>query len=306
MSYSIFCNLVDELVKNLPPSNTQEIDLILDNGAFNGLYLFGILIYIKKLESLKKIKINKISGSSIGSAFAVLYLIDRLDLTESIYDNMRTCWKDNCNLHIWKDILISTLENFITMKEITEKINDKIYINYFDTKKCVEIIKSNFSSKEELIETLYKSSFIPILINGDLSYDNCIDGFNPTLFDKKSKEDNKCLFIHLIQFNNIIKALNLANDKNTSFRAVEGINTIHKFFLGEKQNLCSYVNNWSIKELLFYRFRQIIYLLIVYFISLVSVLKKNIPNSLYETPIYNLIREFTQKIYKDVMIKICF
>ena len=61
MSYSIFCNLVDELIKNLPASNKiEEINLVLDNGAFNGLYLFGILIYLKKMESLKRIKINKI------------------------------------------------------------------------------------------------------------------------------------------------------------------------------------------------------------------------------------------------------
>ena len=112
MSYSIFCNLVNELVKNLPSfNNTEEINLILDQGAFCGLYLFGILIYIKKLESLKRIKINKISGASIGSIFAVLYVIDKLDLTESIYDKMRCCWKDNCNLKLWKDILFSIVEN---------------------------------------------------------------------------------------------------------------------------------------------------------------------------------------------------
>ena len=54
MSYSIYTNLVDQLIPNLsihkgPP---LELDLILDNGAFNGIYLFGVLIYLKSLENI--------------------------------------------------------------------------------------------------------------------------------------------------------------------------------------------------------------------------------------------------------------
>ena len=122
MSYSIFCNLVDELIKNLPTSNKiEEINLVLDNGAFNGLYLFGILIYLKKMESLKRIKINKISGSSIGATFAVLYLIDKLDITESMFDKTRGCWKENCNLKTWRDILNTIANDMLTDDIINEK-----------------------------------------------------------------------------------------------------------------------------------------------------------------------------------------
>lgn len=307
MSYSIFCNLVDELIKNLPASNKiEEINLVLDNGAFNGLYLFGILIYLKKMESLKRIKINKISGSSIGATFAVLYLIDKLDITESMFDKTRGCWKENCNLKTWRDILNTIANDMLTDDIINEKINDKVFLNYFDTVNCKEIIKSRFDSKNELIDTLYKSSFIPVLINGELSYDNCIDGFNPMLFDERTIEDNKCLFVHLLQADTILKSINVSNDKNPSFRAIEGINAIHKFFIGENQNLCSYVNEWSTKQLLYYRFRQIFYLMIVYLIKLLTVLKVYIPESFYEMPIINFGSQFIEKLYKDVMFKICF
>lgn len=307
MSYSIFCNLVDELIKNLPPSNkTEEINLVLDNGAFNGLYLFGILIYLKKLESLKRIKINKISGSSIGATFAVLYLVDKLDITEPMFDKARGCWKENCNLQTWRNVLTDIANQSITNDVLDEKINGKVFINYFDTLNCKEVIKSQFNSKDELIDTLYKSSFIPVLINGELSYDNCIDGFNPMLFDERTVEDNKCLFVHLLQADTIIKSINVSNDKNPSFRAIEGINSIHKFFIGENQKLCSYVNDWSTKQLLYYRFRQIFYLMIVYLIKLLTVLKVYIPDSFYEIPVISFGSQFVEKLYKDIMFKICF
>jgi len=307
MSYSICCNLVDELIKNLPATeNIQEIDLILDNGAFNGLYLYGILIYLKKMESLNKLKIKRISGSSIGATLAALYLTDNIDLTDAIFDKARGCLKENFNLQEWREILTQVANQKLSLELMKEKINDRLFVNYFDTETCQEIVKSNFDTKEDLIDALYKSSFIPILINGELSYNNCIDGFNPMLFDERTSEDNKCLFVHLVQSEIIMKSINVSNDKNPSFRAVEGINSIHKFFIGENQKLCSYVNNWSSRQLLYYRLRQIFYFMIVYLIKLVTIIKMYIPDSLYSTPMYNFISQFVAKFYKDIMVKICF
>jgi hypothetical protein len=126
------------------------------------------------------------------------------------------------------------------------------------------------------------------------------------LFDERTVEDNKCLFVHLLQADTIIKSINVSNDKNPSFRAIEGINSIHKFFIGENQKLCSYVNDWSTKQLLYYRFRQIFYLMIVYLIKLLTVLKVYIPDSFYEIPVISFGSQFVEKLYKDIMFKICF
>ena len=45
MSHSIYTNLIEQLIPNLPEHKGEpiELDLVLDNGAFNGLYLLGIL-----------------------------------------------------------------------------------------------------------------------------------------------------------------------------------------------------------------------------------------------------------------------
>ena len=48
MALNTFINTLIENIpeKNLPP----EIDLVLDGGAFNGVYMLGGLFYIKELE----------------------------------------------------------------------------------------------------------------------------------------------------------------------------------------------------------------------------------------------------------------
>ena len=308
MSYNIFCSLIDELIKNLPEytsNKPQEINLILDNGAFNGLYLYGILLYLKKLEKLNRIKINKISGSSIGAAFATLYLTDNLNITEFAFDAVRGCWKEKLDLCKWREILQTNLLNKITDTDIKQRLDNKLFVNYINTKKCSEIVQSTYENVDELGDTLYKSSFIPILINGELSYEDCIDGFNPILFDDRTSEDNKNLFIHLFHPKILMKSINISSDKNASFRTIEGINEIHKFFIGEKQLLCSYVNDWTTKQLLMYRIRQIGYLCSVYFIRLIIVIKAMIPDTFYETSVYNFISQFAKKFYKDIFIKIC-
>tara|TARA_B100000925_G_scaffold243117_1_gene192708 strand:- start:1369 stop:2280 length:912 start_codon:yes stop_codon:yes gene_type:complete len=303
MSHSIYTNLIEELVPNLPSHIGEpiELDLVLDNGAFNGLYLLGVLLYLKVLEEKGRIKINRISGSSIGAIYSVLYFNDMLQLTDMFFHEIRKTWKNNCNFSTWREHIK------VICKDVDfTKINDRIFINYFDTSSCKEHILSNFNSKEELIETLSKSCFIPLLINGDLTYNNCIDGFNPMLFNERTDEDRKILFVHLFTIDKIRSSINVKNDKNTTFRAIEGIYEVHKFFLNEKQSLCSYVNDWNTRQLLTYRIRQILYYLVIYIINIIVIVKNYIPDSFYELPIWNLISQLANKIHKDLILQSCF
>ena len=62
------------LIENLDKKNIpKEIDLILDGGAFNGAFQYGILLYIKELETLKLLNVDKISGCSVGALLGTLY-----------------------------------------------------------------------------------------------------------------------------------------------------------------------------------------------------------------------------------------
>jgi len=76
---------INSLIENINENNLPgEIDLVLDSGAFNGVYMMGALFYIKEIERREKIKINRISGASIGSVLGLLFLLDKLDLTMGI------------------------------------------------------------------------------------------------------------------------------------------------------------------------------------------------------------------------------
>ena len=98
----------------------------------------------------------------------------------------------------------------------------------------------------------------------------------------------------------------IGNLGDITFRAIEGIYEVHKFFIGDKQTLCSYVNEWNTKQLLTYRIRQILYYLLIYLINIIVIAKNYIPASFYETPVWNLISHIGSKIHKDFMLQTCF
>ncbi len=57
---------INTLIENIPDKHLpEELDLVLDGGAFNGIYMLGGLLYIKELEQREKIKIKRVSGCSI-------------------------------------------------------------------------------------------------------------------------------------------------------------------------------------------------------------------------------------------------
>jgi hypothetical protein len=71
---------VIKLIENLPDDikNVKEpikIDLVLDGGLFNGSYQVGALYFLKEMENRKYIKIERISGCSVGSIVG-LYVIE--------------------------------------------------------------------------------------------------------------------------------------------------------------------------------------------------------------------------------------
>ena len=86
---------VNKLIENLPDNDKtlQRLDLVLDGGIFNGSYLVGALYFIREMERRKYVKIERISGCSIGSVIALLYFINSLDLMPKLYDIVKQDFK---------------------------------------------------------------------------------------------------------------------------------------------------------------------------------------------------------------------
>ena len=83
---------INQLVNNIPnkylrklqgkTNNPLKVDLVFEGGLFNGSYQIGFLNYIKQMEKKQFLKVERVSGCSIGSVMAFLYFTNIL-----IFDN---------------------------------------------------------------------------------------------------------------------------------------------------------------------------------------------------------------------------
>lgn len=246
---------IDKLIQNIKYYNNYNINLIVDGGAFSGSYILGCLYYIKSLEHQDKIKINKLSGCSIGSILSVLYLLNELDYCRDIYGDVREYFKNNGNLYILidsiEDIKKKMKHNFYTI------CNNRLYISYYNIEKNQYIVQSKFKNNDDLCEAIIKSCYIPYICGSSFYYKNkYIDGLKPYLF-----KNGKSLFINLCMDYKCINGMfNVKNEINNYERIMNGILDIHSFFLkGKATNMCFYLDEITITQ----QFLHLIRLLII-------------------------------------------
>ena len=142
---------VNRLIQNLPEEKKklQHLDLVLDGGAFNGSYLVGALYFLKEMERRNYIKVERISGCSIGSVVALLYYIDSLDLMPKLYEIANNEFKAKHTLSIIKSLKILLQERI--PHDICSKLNNKLFICYHDIKKRKKIVKYNYKNIDDII-----------------------------------------------------------------------------------------------------------------------------------------------------------
>ena len=203
----------NKLIENLPNNikNVETpliIDLVLDGGIFNGSYLLGALYFLKEMEKNNYIKVDRISGCSIGSIAAFTYFIDGLDIMPNFYKIVHSEFKKTYNLQIIKELktyLLSVIPN-----DICSNINNKLFICYNNIKKNKKVVKSVYKNVDDIINTIIRSCYIPYLIDGNLLYENkAIDGLNPFVFPIEC--DKKILYLDLYGYDKIANLLNVKN-----------------------------------------------------------------------------------------------
>jgi len=294
----ILNKFTENLIQKTDTTNIpKNINVVISGGAFNGCYAIGILMYMKKLETLKKIKVNRISGASVGSIAGLAYLLNRLDFFNNISNEIISLYKTKYNLYNVREKLMKILK--IMKKNDYKKLNKKLYITYFDIIKKKQIVVKKYKNNKNVIETILKSCYIPFIMDGNISYNGKIDGGYPYIFKNRK---TKIMYINLFPLKIIKQTFCLKNETNGYFRVLNGIFDANTFFkFNKRTNICSYINNWTICDFLFFNLKKYLFLIILILLDIISKIKTIIPNDIIKNKYYIHFKHITFNLYKDVM-----
>jgi hypothetical protein len=298
---------VNKLIENLPDeiknrTVPEEIDLVLDGGVFNGSYHVGALYFLKEMERRKYIKINRISGCSVGSIVAFLYFIDGLDLMAKLYDIISNEFKNKMQLSCLKEIKKHIEERI--PKDILEKVNNKLFISYNNIKTGKKKIKSSYKSVDDIINTVIKSSYIPYLIDGNLLYENkYIDGMIPFIFKERF---NKILYLDLYGSDKVGYLFNVKNEKTNFHRILSGLLDIHGFYIKQcNTSMCSYVNDWNYGNIAFNNLKLLFEKVCIYIIHLIIYIKSKVPEEFKENIVYKIMAKISYDVFVIIIESYC-
>jgi hypothetical protein len=298
---------VNKLIENLPDEIKnrkipEEIDLILDGGVFNGSYHVGALYFLKEMERRKYIKINRISGCSVGAIVAFLYFIDGLDLMTKMYNIISDEFKNKMQLSCLKEIKTHIEERI--PKDICKKVHNRLFISYNNIKTGKKNVKFTYKSTDDIINTVIKSSFVPYLIDGNLLYKNkYIDGIVPFIFKERN---NKILYLDLYGSDKVSYLFNVKNEKTNYHRILSGLLDIHCFFIKQSNTaMCSYVNDWNLYYRGFNYLKLLFEKLVLYIIYIIVFIKSKIPEEFKENIIFKILKILSYDIFHIILENYC-
>ena len=153
MEKNMIENYVKKLIENVPSSSSgkpEVIDLILDGGIFNGSYQIGSLYFLREMENQKRVYIDKISSCSIGAICAILYHINKLELSIKIYDTTLKHFKKHKKLEIMHSFIDNNIRPLLPL-DIHKQLSNKLYICYYDVKKQKKISKVITNRREKIL-----------------------------------------------------------------------------------------------------------------------------------------------------------
>jgi hypothetical protein len=278
------------------------MDLILDGGMFNGSYLIGCMYFLKEMEKQNYIKIERISGCSIGSIMGFLYFIDGLQLAETLYSTFFNNFKNHHHLPVIMN-LYDYLKDYIpnNICDITKK---KFFITYYNVISKKKIIRNKYKNVQDIICSLIKSCFVPFVINKNLLFqEKYIDGINPYIFPIKQR---KILYLDLYGYDKLCNIISVKQEKTNIHRILNGLLDIHTFFIKQTNtSICSYVNDWNLKHKIVHIIKlklEKINISIIYFILF---LKKHFPLEYQGNPTCIMISNMLYDIYNNFIGNYC-
>ena len=302
MIHNYVCNLIDKLpykFKNI--YKNTNIHIVLEGGLFNGSYLSGCLFYLKELEKQKYIKIQKISGCSIGSIIALLYFIEDEEIISIIYNLAYSQFKKQYNINIFNQIFIILKKHL--PNNIIKIINYKVYISYYNIKTCKHIVKCKYKNLDVLFETIRRSCSFPYVIDNQIYYKKkYIDGMYPFIFE--NSKNNRILYLNIHHLNKICSMISVKNENTNTQRVLEGIIEADIFFRhNSNTSICSFIDQWNIIDKIFYKIFLIIIYILIFILNKFYIINNLINESIDKNNIN--INKFIYRFYIYLLNNYC-
>ena len=285
-------SLIHNINKPINKEN-KEYNLVIDGGAFNCAFSGGCLYYINELEKLNYIKVNKISGCSIGAILGYMYLTNTLNLLPIYYNCLLDYGRKNINFNIIKNLIKNHVKN--TNYKV---INKKLFITFNNITTLKHHVVSEYTSEKEVIKCLIKSCFIPYMIDGKIGFKDkkqlYCDGFCPYIF---KNDRHNTIFISLITFKLFKHSFYTYEDKYIWDKLFCGIKDVHLFFTTnmKQTKYCSLINKWNYNMFISFTLREL-------FNKLILALVLN--NLAFNTNVLNILLYVKNNIYFKEIISI--
>ena len=156
--------LLNEYIKSstkncLKNKKCINIDLIISGGAFNGAYGYGCILFLKEMQNQNKIKINRISGSSIGAILGLLFFTDSDINFIKEYIKIQNNWRKKGNLQNVKSFISKFIFNYFKSDDKVKILNNKLFITRINIENGNDEVIYEFSSRNQLIDCILCSSF---------------------------------------------------------------------------------------------------------------------------------------------------
>ncbi len=290
------------LIQNVDKTHLpKELNLIFDGGVFNCGFASGVALYIKTLEENNLIKINKISGCSAGALIALWYITGCKESGIKYFENMMQSFKETLNFNeLQNSLSVFVDELFLDANIDISMLDNRLFINYYDTSKNKKKVISKFANKEQLIKCILRACHIPYIIDGNSRCDeHYIDGIVPHIFN-----DGESLFIKLLTFNKLSRSFILKSEANIHFRLLSGVSDANDFFTTGTSDMCCYVSKRGYNDIILLRGREMSAYIVFSMLDSMVFIKNSLSPVITESLMYNGLVNTSKSLLKDILKRI--
>ena len=256
MLFTALNDFVKHLVTTKEVSFAQppipHMDLVFDTGGFNGGFGAGVALYLHALQQSGQLTIGRVSGCSAG-AFVAVWLLSGCPLSALRHvDTMYNHYRQHLNLAVYKDIVKKFLKEIFPSKHDVTKLDNRLYINYYDTVTGKQCVVTHFKNRKHLQQCIVRSSHIPYITNGKAcAKGRYIDGMVPYIFlspdlPSTKNSSSQTLFIRLVTLSKLRRVFSIKSETNAEFRLLAGVADAHEFFTTGSSDMCCFVADWNI------------------------------------------------------------